>query len=162
MMAFVSLYFIRRLSTLDLFLQINLTFLFLGLLTLLYLFYLNKRKFQLQNVVYPLILTLLLNYNFAQFVLINVDRSRSFYVLSWVVNHEIEISPDGYKLNPITSREKVNQIAITQRIDEQLERGLIKATNSKLELTRKGKLLYKFADQLANIYHLQGWFENKY
>jgi hypothetical protein len=107
-------------------------------------------------------LTLLLNYNFAQFVLINVDRSRSFYVLSWVVYHEIEISPDGYKLNPITSREKVNQIAITQRIDEQLERGLIKATNSKLELTRKGKLLYKFADQMANIYDLQGWFENKY
>ena len=93
-------------------------------------------------------------------VLVNIDRSRSFYVLSWIHKSEIKVVSEGYDLKNIHSMEKLNNLAINQRIDEQISRGLVVLEDKKLRLSFIGTTLVNISDKTAQIFDLKGWKAN--
>jgi len=98
----------------------------------------------------------------AQGTLLNIDRSRSLYVLSWVHFHEISYVNKKPSLDDVISPEAEVWEAISQRIDEHISRGLIENKGKKISLTPRGEFYYEVADILADIYSLDGWKQNKY
>jgi hypothetical protein len=93
--------------------------------------------------------------------LLNVDRSRSFYVLSWVDKGEVKLTESELSVN-VESPEAADQAAIQQRIAEQIKRGLIMERSGNLSLTQKGKILVFIANNLAEIFNLDGWASNNH
>jgi len=95
-----------------------------------------------------------------QFTLVNVDRSRSFYVLSWIDAGEVTNVGGQLDLSKVDSLEKLNPDAIQSRLAEQTQRGYIENQSNKWVLTKKGKSLLLFANWLANKFKLAGWLSN--
>lgn len=152
-------YLIRSISSSTLvYEQINISILisslFYGYWVLRYrrtsIFYLMK-KF----VVLSLAVSLVLNVS-----ILNIDRSRSFYVLSWVKNKSISTEENRLLIN-IQSAEGRNRRAVIQRITEASSRGLLHRTSEEIELTTLGEILFFGSNQIANIFNLSGWFENE-
>jgi hypothetical protein len=96
------------------------------------------------------------------FSLVNVDRSRSFYVLSWVGNQKITCTETQYDLSQVQSEEKFNVDAISSRIDEQISRGLISISEDGCDLTNSGKVYLFLANTLAKIFFLDYWYKNRF
>jgi len=92
--------------------------------------------------------------------ILNIDRSRSFYVLSWVKNKSISIEKNRLLIN-IESPEGRNTNAVIQRITEASSRGLLNRTSEEIELTALGEILFFGSNQIAKIFNLSGWFENE-
>lgn len=101
-------------------------------------------------------------YVFSTSTLLNIDRSRSFYILSWVDNGLVTFTEDGLKMDKVKSLEKNNSNAIENRIIEQIKRGIIVHTDSKLELSKIGKVLVQVSNLTANLFSLGGWQKNRY
>ena len=95
-------------------------------------------------------------------VVLNIDRSRSFYVLGWVRSDEIRLENAGYDLSLVHSEEKLSKKAITVRINEQISRGLIRKDSHKISVSLSGKVITSAADSFAKFFHLAGWFSNNY
>ncbi len=91
----------------------------------------------------------------------NIDRSRSFYILNWVQNGGIRVSGDGKLLMRVDSNERLNTSGIQERLLEQSSRGLLELRGNTYYLTNKGKVTLTIADVIANFYHLEGWFKNR-
>ena len=98
---------------------------------------------------------------FSQLVL-NIDRSRSFYILSWVRFHEIKSNGDTFDLAKVESEEKLSTQSIDIRIKEQLSRGLIKKDSSEITLTTSGRFIVKLSDLFSKIFNLRGWANNNH
>jgi len=98
----------------------------------------------------------------SSFSLVNIDRSRSFYVLAWADEGKIRTSVEMLDLSNVVSLEKSNVIAIKTRIDEQVARGLIVEKEGLFGLTKYGKLYLKISKFLAATYNLQNWHENNH
>jgi hypothetical protein len=94
-------------------------------------------------------------------VVLNVDRSRSLYVLSWVRYEKIELVNDTLDLEKVYSSEKLNSRAIEQRLEEQISRGLV-FNNGKFKLTFRGKMTVQFADFIGSKFSLNGWEMNNH
>jgi hypothetical protein len=90
----------------------------------------------------------------------NIDRSRSFYILSWVQNGGIRID-DGKLLMQVDSPERLNTRGIQERLLEQSSRGLLELRGQTYYLTDTGKITLSVANAIANFYHLDGWFKNR-
>ena len=90
---------------------------------------------------------------------VNIDRSKSFYILFWVENNKISISGDNetYLKNFPKIKSRINEYDFTQRIKEHEARGLISSGNGELFLTKSGKLMLLTSDLLARIFRLKGW-----
>ncbi len=97
-----------------------------------------------------------------QSLILNIDRSRSFYALSWVSQGKVLVKSDGgFDLRGVMSSESTNLEAINQRLVEQESRGLIEISNDEVRLTKVGIVLFVFAEKIADIYDLQGWNQNR-
>jgi hypothetical protein len=92
--------------------------------------------------------------------LLNIDRSRSIYVLSWVNNEQVSLQGTKLKLN-VKSQESSNVEAIESRLVENTERGLITLTKDSFRLTFMGELVLVYANTMARIFQLQNWNRNK-
>jgi hypothetical protein len=100
-----------------------------------------------------------------QFIFVNIDRSRSFYIIGWVKNHSVYLIDDKIETQGsfIKSSEIQNNVAMTNRLREQLKRKIFKLeTDSKVTLTKRGLAYYKVSDFIAKTYRLDGWEENKH
>ncbi len=97
----------------------------------------------------------------SQNIYLNIDRSRSFYVLSWISKGEIISTTKGLDLQNVKSTEAENKSAILQRIVEQKSRGLIKKEKNTYKLTEKGNLILNFSELIGKIYDLRGWKMNR-
>jgi hypothetical protein len=95
-------------------------------------------------------------------VALNIDRSRSFYVLSWADKKLINYRGGNLDLGMVKSTEKLNLPAIELRIIEQQERGLIEISESKAELTYRGKILIQISGVIAEILALRNWKTNNF
>ena len=95
-----------------------------------------------------------------QNLILNIDRSRSFYILSWVEKYSITVSDGNIDLRKVKSVEKNSEESISARIEEQKSRGLIREEKNKLELTVTGSLLLKISNAIAILFNLSGWFQN--
>jgi hypothetical protein len=91
----------------------------------------------------------------------NIDRSRSFYVLSWADNKGISVDKSGELILNVRSPEKMNVVSIKERVEEQYSRGLIKLQDDTYILTTKGRFMLTMANSIASFYDLEGWAKNK-
>jgi hypothetical protein len=92
------------------------------------------------------------------FSLLNTDRSRSFFVLSWVENSDIGLINQNLIVNNPVSPEFQNPESVIQRIEEQRQNGLIQS--SSLKLTNSGKYFLASIEFIARVFSLKGWYEN--
>jgi len=91
---------------------------------------------------------------------LNTDRSRSTFVLSW-----IECSPkDATRFYIQTEIEKKfgeeSANAFDKRVSEHIKRGLVSERQDKLALTWAGESVHQISNHLAKFYNLQGPKEN--
>jgi hypothetical protein len=96
-----------------------------------------------------------------QFTLVNIDRSRSFYVLSWANQNKVFDSKDGVTLVGVQSQEKLNLLAIEVRLGEQIEKNFLELDRNQIKPTVTGKFMLWIANSLANIFNLENWKLNK-
>ena len=108
------------------------------------------------------VLLLAVSFSFASSAsLLNIDRSRSFYVLGWVEDGRVSGSLNEPDLVKVVSAEKSDLAAIKIRLSEQIQRGLMKNENGKFFLTTSGSFLVRLSDGLAVIFKLTNWSKNK-
>ena len=93
-------------------------------------------------------------------VLLNIDRSRSFYVLSWVANGQISTASKENTFK-IRSPESLNVAGVYQRIEENKARGFIVQNYDSYELTRTGEIFLFVTNFVADVYRLKNWDLNK-
>ena len=92
--------------------------------------------------------------------IVNIDRSRSFYIIAWVYENEVKQSNLQVDFTEVLSSEKKNSNGMSERLQEQIARGFIRNEGSMLKLTLKGAILYEISSGMASIFHLEGWFRN--
>ena len=97
-----------------------------------------------------------------QSIALNIDRSRSFYVLSWAEKNLIEYSDGRLDLHMVKSNEKLSVTSIELRIIEQQKRNLLEISESKVRLTTQGKILLSFSNLTAKILGLRNWEKNNF
>ena len=95
-------------------------------------------------------------------VLLNIDRSRSLFVLGWVHHDLITLKDNTFDFTKIHSQEKLNYAAVAQRITENETRKLISIESDRLSLTFLGNLYYRIAESLSKFFRLTGWQQNSY
>jgi hypothetical protein len=86
-----------------------------------------------------------------QTLILNIDRSRSFYVLSWVERGTVAILDGNIDLQKVESVEKYSKESIYARIEEQKSRGLIREEKNKYELTVAGSFLLKISNYIKPV-----------
>jgi hypothetical protein len=134
-----------------------------GLITLFLVFkFALFQRIGIERDHYVILVLLLISMNllFSQNSILNIDRSRSFYILSWVKNNEVSLGVDGALELKVASHESLNTQAIHERLKEQLQRGLIKTDFGRYKLSVSGELTYNLAVLLSNFYDLTGWKKN--
>jgi hypothetical protein len=93
-----------------------------------------------------------------QMFILNIDRSRSTYVLAWVDKGYVSNdSSAGLITNGILSKENLNEEATIQRIRENIDRGLISVSEESVRLTSAGRFLLLISQETADIFDLKGW-----
>jgi|LakMenE18May11ns_1017448.scaffolds.fasta_scaffold9338412_1 hypothetical protein len=129
--------------------------------TSLFLIFLRKKvKIDFDKVVAIVALGLFLMFLNQTFIL-NIDRSRSTYVLSWVDQGLVSKSESGsFITSGILSKENSNELGTIQRLRENVDRGLISVKGEKVQLTLAGSLLLQICEGTANLFDLQGWKTN--
>ena len=159
------LYLLRAFTQLGtpLFEQIILTICFSAGLSMLLFFLkvrvlarrLNHHEFLSLVVISSLLTALILLLS-----LVNIDRSRSFYVLSWVDNGSISSNAGELKFR-IKSSEALDINGVALRLEEQISRGLVQEANGEYQLTPTGSIYVSMANFLADLYRLENWDINK-
>lgn len=100
--------------------------------------------------------TILLIFTVLSFLILNIDRSRSFYLLKWV---EIS-SSSGISADELSSRigfSKIERADIEQRIEEQVSSGTLKIDQGKMKLTILGRTLTSIFNFIAKFENLKGY-----
>ena len=164
-MSTMSLFAQRHLYTQgDIFTQINIS-IFIALITCLMLVFSFRKetdtKSSFQRNAHFLITISLLMFIVLQFSLVNIDRSRSFYVLSWANEDKVYKSENGFTLVGVVSLEASNNEAINARINEQIQKKFLSYQGDLIQPTFAGSVLVWTADSLSNIFRLENWKKNK-
>ncbi len=135
--------------------QILLASLFTVILNML-IFRLNKSGLLIA------VLVVLSIQNISAQVLMNVDRSRSLYIFGWVSDGNVNLKNGKINLSNVRSTEKVNQVAIENRINEQVARNLMMIENDgDVRLTISGRIVLLSAQISSRVFRLNGWSTNK-
>ena len=154
----MGLAFIRKLlPSSDLFTQINIASVLCG--ATIFLMLILRRKLCYENVLLMIVISLVFFISH-QMVLLNIDRSRSYYVIGWVHAGNVEVLNDLYTYDKVVSLEKKNEEASNMRINEQINRGVMVKVGGNLKLTLSGKAMFQTAEILSKIFTLENWKEN--
>lgn len=97
-------------------------------------------------------------FTISSFLLLNIDRSRSVYLIKWVGQSQEETLRFD-DLVVTKNLAESDAAAIRQRIDEQSQIKFIYEEEQTLHLTVLGKTFYFLANSFAKIYNLQGYKE---
>jgi hypothetical protein len=153
------LYFSRRiLDTSLLFEEINIV----SAISTLIIVFVRSRKnihFDVRKVKESIVMFLAVSF-LVNSVMLNIDRSRSFYVLSWVANGQVYIDSGDHKLM-IRSPEGMNVNGVYQRVEENKARGFIIESGDKYALSFTGKIFLDITNIIAKTYELKNWDINK-
>ena len=114
----------------------------------------------IRMISYLTIIGLFLSVLVFPYSLVNIDRSRSFYVLSWVNLNKVQIK-SGELVLSVNSSESVDKLGVLLRIQEQQQRGLVNEIEGTYRATRYGKVLLRIANFLAQLFNLQNWKTNR-
>jgi len=109
--------------------------------------------------ILSLLVSFLLYLNVSTHLLINTDRSRSFFILEWV-----QCAPPTFTINQIQNRytEVYGERSLKDfnlRYKEQVSRLLINDSENPT-LSTKGLVIYNLAEILAKSFNLKGWYTN--
>jgi hypothetical protein len=119
-------------------------------------------KINFEKLVAIVCLGLFLTFLNQAFVL-NVDRSRTTYVLAWVDKGLVSSTLTGeLRVIGVSSPENQNIEGSVQRIQENIERGLVKVDGKRVLLTTTGNLLLKMIQITADLFSLEGWHKNNH
>ena len=132
-------------------------------LTLGLTFLLKKRRLlndSNQLLIYINIIALLVSVLILPYSLLNVDRSRSFYVLSWVDQNKISKLGDQILVDVLSSQ-SLDIAGVSQRIQEQQQRGLIREADGRYQVTISGSFILGIANFLSELFNLENWKSNK-
>jgi hypothetical protein len=94
-------------------------------------------------------------YIFGTAVLLNVDRSRSLYVFTWV--DQCNNSVNCIKSYVLKSYGNRGWEEVYSRINEQSARGLMKVTGDQVKLTKSGNVVLKSAEISSFVFNLKGF-----
>lgn len=133
---------------------------FLGFSCCLYLRRVNVLNDPIRTISYLMIIGLLLSTLVFPYSLVNIDRSRSLYVLSWVDLNQVCVK-SGETIVNVRSPESIAMVAISLRLQEHELRGLVIEKNGCFQITRNGKFILGLANLLAQIFKLENWELNK-
>ncbi len=101
-----------------------------------------------------ILVSILLFYIFGTTMLMNIDRSRSVYVLKWVSScSSTKITQD---LACIIKSDQ-NKSEIFQRIEEQETRGLLIKSGQTYTLSLTGKAVLLLSEKLSIVFYLEGY-----
>jgi len=134
------------------FLQILLVTLLIAILC--YVLSENKylKKFLHQNEL----IAALIPFVIVSFLLLNIDRSRSIYVVKWVgANQNVGVTLEELRTSKNLTPSEYS--AIQQRINEQVQSGTLVEADSKIRLTVRGKIMLKIIEAVAKIENLTGY-----
>ncbi len=106
------------------------------------------------NMFLSILLSFLLIITPSFLVLMNIDRSRSFYVLVWATFPRSAQEIENQSIIAFGSAEK---FGILMRLKEQEKRGLIKHDEGFYSLTTTGRLMVTTADMFASLYKLDNY-----
>ena len=156
----------------------------LGLLLLNFLFFYILQLYFINTLIFEkitiasailivfLVVTNMINYERLSIILIiyiflilffvNIDRSKSFYVLYWIEKYEIvyNSSNSTFLKNIPELENRISEFDFSQRIQEHRIRGLVTYDDKQLRLTRAGKAILKISEMCARYFRLTGWVGN--
>jgi hypothetical protein len=142
----------------DLFGQTILATFLVAAFSLIFLHFLTGYRLKIMVlIVYSISATFFI---LSQTQFINVDRSRSFYVLSWVDQGLVQTENGKLLFDKNCSLEMTNLNGISLRIDEQLARGFLVQKENRFHLTILGKTQLRISEQLAKLLNLGNWDQN--
>jgi hypothetical protein len=125
----------------------------------------NSRKKTNEHAIAVALISSLIYFSTIQYTVLAVDRSRSFYVLSWVEKGWFNYAGGSLNLDPTVVRGDIdldtdNLEPIQQRIDEQISRRLIEIKGEKIQLTPVGELFLSTSNLTATLFNLKNWKTN--
>lgn len=135
-----------------LFLQI----LFCSAIFLLFLYSLRSRKFPFKLINGNELLIVSISFILVTFLLLNIDRSRSFFLLKWVESS----GSHGTTITELQKHKNLSDsdlVAVKQRVKEQDQSGFIFKENERIYISRQGKILVFIFRNLASFENLKGY-----
>jgi hypothetical protein len=89
-------------------------------------------------------------------LILQVDRSRTNYVLSWISEDLVKFK-NGHYITSINNPEALNSVAIEQRLVEHEHRKFLKIEGERVSLTFLGSLALSVSSRIGQVYNLRGW-----
>ena len=124
------------------------------LLSVLYLLRLSNSKFKFFNENELLVISI--SFIVVTFLLLNIDRSRSFFLLKWVDSS----GSNGITVQEIQKQKNLSEsdlVAVEQRIQEQDQSGFLIVRNERIYISQEGKVLVFIFRNLARVENLTGY-----
>ena len=123
---------------------------------IVFLIVINKIDFKKLSIILIIYIILI------QFF-VNIDRSKSFYVLYWIEKYESNYQPSNPEfLGNIPELEtRISEYDFNQRVQEHQIRGLVAQKGSQLKLTGMGKMILRVSEIIAKYFRLTGWVGNE-
>lgn len=137
------------------------TFLFIQILVstiaLLFLLYLISYFFQVSFFREQELLSIFIAFTLVSFLLLNIDRSRSVFLIKWVGQATQVGETSTEQLFVSKNLSLADKKAILQRIEEQGQIKFIDAKENTLSLTWLGQLFFELATFMADFFNLNGF-----
>ena len=137
------------------------TFLFIQILVstiaLLFFLYLISYFFQVSFFREQELLSIFIAFTLVSFLLLNIDRSRSVFLIKWVGQATQVGETSTEQLFVSKDLSLADKKAILQRIEEQGQIRFIDAKENNLSLTWSGQLFFKLATFMADFFNLNGF-----
>ena len=117
------------------------------------------KQFAFEDLL-AIVLSLVLFYSISGSTILNVDRSKSFYVLSWVHDYG-PISENELAQRLQSKYGAYDSISINQRLVEQTSRGVLVFRGGRYQTSVVGDIYWYVATGIASIFKLSGWYSAK-
>lgn len=126
------------------------------LILLLALYSLRLTRFRSRFLKGNELLVISMSFIIVTFLLLNIDRSRSFFLLKWVE----DVGNKGISVTELQKQKNLSDadiIAIKQRIQEQDQSGFLFIHNERIYISREGKFLVFIFRNVASFENLKGY-----
>lgn len=137
------------------------TFLFVQILVstlaLLFFLYFISYFFQVSFFREQELLSIFVAFTLVSFLLLNIDRSRSVFLIKWVGQATQVGETSTEQLFESQNLSLADKKAILQRIEEQGQIRFVDAKENNLSLTWSGQLFFKLATFMADFFNLNGF-----
>jgi len=139
----------------------NTTFIFVQICTSCFLVYIGLMIFRIsgkKNIfVNRELAVVAISFIIITSFALNIDRSRSVFVLKWVNELSISSSVQIEEIAEFKNLSPLDSAAVAQRLDEQKQLGMLREVGDGYELSLLGKIFIKLASVIAKVMNLDGF-----